>query len=242
MKRIVLFLAAAALGVAAQAQTVFVQSGSQPALEVQRLAPQLVAFAGGDVNFQNLVNGLALGVPVTLTTTIAPGQTQVATFTPTGTMTPLQIAQVLENARQSLIARGIATPSAQQIATTLVGGALPTALGAAQVTGVVQSSSAVGTTTQISPAAALQQNTMAPNGGAGGTAARGNMSDSNMPRGVSDTPPLPVPGVTTGPGTAAGATGTTSATGTTAASGGVSSGPATSTSAAPVRTPVFGAR
>src|SRR5689334_24775713 len=115
MKRIVLFLAAAALAAAAQAQTVFVQSGAQPALEVQRLAPELVAFAGGDVNFQNLVNGLALGVPVTLMTTIAPGQTQAATFTPTGTMTPMQIAQVTENARQSLIARGIATPSAQQI-------------------------------------------------------------------------------------------------------------------------------
>src|SRR3954463_3185742 len=169
MKRIVPILAAALLAAAAQAQTVFVQSGTQPALEVQRLAPQLVAFAGSDVNFQNLVNGLALGVPVTLTTTMAPGQTQVVTFTPTGTMTPVQIAQVLENARQSLIARGIATPSAQQLATALVGGAMPTALGATPVTGLVQSST-VGTTTQMSPAAALQQNTMAPgaaNGAAG---------------------------------------------------------------------------
>ena len=116
MKRIVAFLVAALLTAATQAQTVFVQSGTQPALEVQRLAPQLVAFAGSDVNFQNLVNGLALGVPVTLTTMMAPGQTQVVTFTPTGTMTPVQIAQLLENARQSLIARGIATPSAQQLA------------------------------------------------------------------------------------------------------------------------------
>src|SRR5690348_17667283 len=120
MKRIVLFLAAAALAAGAQAQTVFVQSGAQPALEVQRLAPQLVAFAGGDVNFQNLVNGLALGVPVTLSTTVAPGQTQVVTFTPTGTMTPVQIAQTLESTRQSLIARGIPTPTAQQLATALV--------------------------------------------------------------------------------------------------------------------------
>jgi len=196
MKRILLLLAAAALGTAAQAQNVFVQSGTQPALEVQRLAPQLVAFAGSEVNFQNLVNGLALGVPVTLTTTVAPGQTQVVTFTPSGTMTPVQIAQVLENARQSLIARGIATPTGQQLATALVGGALPTALGSTQVSGLVQSNTTVGTTTQTSPAAVLQQNTMAPNGGAGATAARGNMSDSNMPRGVSDTPPLPVPGVT----------------------------------------------
>ena len=40
-------------------------------LEVQRLAPQLVAFAGGDANFANLVNGLALGAPVTLSTPLA---------------------------------------------------------------------------------------------------------------------------------------------------------------------------
>jgi len=242
MKRIVAFLVAALLTAATQAQTVFVQSGTQPALEVQRLAPQLVAFAGSDVNFQNLVNGLALGVPVTLTTMMAPGQTQVVTFTPTGTMTPVQIAQVLENARQSLIARGIATPSAQQLATALVGGTLPTALGATQVTGLVQSSTTVGTTTQMSPAAALQQNTMTPNAATGATAARGNMSDSAFPRGVSDTPPLPVPGVTTGPGTTAGATGTTGTTGTTAASGALAPSPASATPGAPVRTPVFGAR
>jgi hypothetical protein len=239
MKRIVLLLAAAALASAAHAQTVFVQSGAQPALDVQRLAPQLIAFAGGDVNFQNLVNGLALGVPVTLTSTIAPGQTQVVTFTPTGTMTPLQIAQVLENARQSLIARGIATPTAQQLATALVGGALPTALGATQVSGVVQSSTTVGTTTQMSPAAALQQNTMAPNAAAGASAARSNMSDSALPRGVSDTPPLPVPGVTTGPGTTAGATGTTT---TAAPAGALTPAPAATSAGAPVRTPVFGAR
>ena len=243
MKRIVLFLAVAAISAAAQAQTVFVQSGTQPALDVQRLAPQLVAFAGGEVNFQNLVNGLALGVPVTLSTTIAPGQTQVVTFTPRGTMTPVQIAQTLESTRQSLIARGIATPTAQQLATALVGGALPTALGTTQVGGVVQSSTAVGTTTQMSPAAALQQNTMAPSAAAGAGAARGNMSDSAMPRGVSDTPPLPVPGVTTGPGTTAGATGTTGNAGTTAAGGSLAPTPApATTSAAPVRTPVFGAR
>jgi hypothetical protein len=236
MKRIVLFVAALLLGAAAQAQTVFVQSGTQPALDVQRLAPQLVAFVGGDVNFQNLVNGLALGVPVTLSTTVAPGSTQVVTFTPTGRMTTVQIAQLLESARQSLIARGIATPSAQQLATTLVGGTLSTALGSTPVTGVVPTSTALSTSTQqTSPAAALQQNTMAPNGATGGSATRSNMSDSALPRGVSDTPPLPVPGVTTGPGTTAGATGTTGAA--------LSPTPATpSAPNAPVRTPVFGAR
>ena len=237
MKRIVLLLAAASAIASVQAQTVQFQTGTQPALDVQRLAPQLIAFAGGDVNFTNLVNGLALGVPVTLTSTVAPGVTQIVTFTPSGTMTPVQIAQVLETTRQSLIARGIATPSAQQLATALVGGTLPTALGNTPVNGLVSSSTAIGTSTQqLSPAAAVQA-TVAPNAAAGSTTGRAQMSDSPFPRGISDTPPLPVPGVTTGPGTTAGATGTASpslSAPTNGASGGLS---------APAgRTPVFGAR
>ena len=106
-------------------------------LEVQRLAPQLVAFAGGDANFQNLVNGLASGTAVTLSTVLPTGGTQVVTFTPSGTMTVQQIAQTLENVRQSLIARGIATPSAQQLATAITGGALLTPSGPTLVGGVV---------------------------------------------------------------------------------------------------------
>ena len=236
MKRILFFLLAAAAIASAQAQTVQFQTGTQPALDVQRLAPQLVSFAGGDVNFTNLVNGLALGVPITLTTTVGPGVTQVVTFTPSGTMTPVQIAQVLEAARQSLIARGIATPSAQQLATALVGGTLPTALGNTPMNGLVSSSTALGTSTQqMSPAAAVQA-TVAPNAAAGSTTGRAQMSDSPFPRGISDTPPLPVPGVTTGPGTTAGATGTINPSPTTAASG------ASALPAAAGRTPVFGAR
>ena len=236
MKRILFFLLAAAAIASAQAQTVRFQTGTQPALDVQRLAPQLVSFAGGDVNFTNLVNGLALGVPVTLTTTVAPGVTQVVSFTPTGTMTPVQIAQVLESTRQSLIARGIATPSAQQLATALVGGTLPTALGNTPMNGLVSSSTALGTSTQqMSPAAAVQA-TVAPNAAAGSTTGRAQMSDSPFARGISDTPPLPVPGVTTGPGTTAGATGTTSPGLNTPASG------ASALPAAAGRTPVFGAR
>jgi len=236
MKRILFFLLAAAAIASAQAQTVQFQTGTQPALDVQRLAPQLVSFAGGDVNFTNLVNGLALGVPITLTTTVGPGVTQVVTFTPSGTMTPVQIAQVLESARQSLIARGIATPSAQQLATALVGGTLPTALGNTPVSGLVSSSTGLGTSTQqMSPAAAVQA-TVAPNAAAGSTTGRAQMSDSPFARGISDTPPLPVPGVTTGPGTTAGATGTTSPGLNTPASG------ASALPAAAGRTPVFGAR
>ena len=53
-------------------------------LQVERLAPQLVGFAGSPGNFESLVNGLAAGVPVTLTTATADGVTQTVTFTPPG--------------------------------------------------------------------------------------------------------------------------------------------------------------
>jgi hypothetical protein len=178
MKRLLLLFAA----------TLAFQANAQVAttLEVQRLAPQLVAFAGGDANFANLVNGLALGAPVTLST-----GTQAFSFTPTGTMSALQIAQVLETARQSLIARGIATPTAQQLVATLAGGTLNTALGGTPVNALVNSAQ--------SPATAVQGAT-SPTAATAASAAAGstirNMSDSPLPRGISDTPPLPVPGVT----------------------------------------------
>jgi hypothetical protein len=212
MKRMLLLCAALAAPLAASAQSAPFQFTSQPTIEVQGLAPQLVAFAGGEVNFANLVNGLAFGLPVTLTTPVAPGQTQVVTFTPAGTMSPTQIAQILESARQSLIARGVAAPTAQQIGATLAGGTLTTALGNAQASPLIGTTAALSTTTQgasgtaaaggstMSPAAAIQAQRSAAIAGA---TARGNVSDSPFPRGISDTPPLPVPGVTTGTGVSA---------------------------------------
>jgi hypothetical protein len=199
--RLLLLLGALALSthVAAQAvriQTLPAQTPLAPALEVQRLAPQLVAFAGGDANFQNLVNGLATGTQVTLVS-----GNQVVTFTPSTTMTPLQIAQTLESVRQSLITRGIAAPTAQQLATALVGGALPTALGTTQVNGVVSSTTPLTTSTIAqpqSPAVAIQGSRGA--AAAGSSAAiRGNTSDSPLTRGISDTPPSAVPGTPTAP-------------------------------------------
>src|SRR5262249_10239131 len=93
--------------------------GLLPSQQVAQLAPQLVAFAGGQVNFNNLVNGLALGSTVTLNTVLPTGQIQTVTFTPQGTMTTTQIAQTLELARQSLISRGVAAPTSQQVAVAL---------------------------------------------------------------------------------------------------------------------------
>jgi hypothetical protein len=98
---------------------------------------------------------------------------------------------VLEGARQSLISRGIAAPTAQQLAATLAGGSLATNLGPTPVTGLIG-------TAQQSPAVAVQGRTAPGNAtsAAAGSTGRGNMSDSPFPRGISDTPPLPTPGVT----------------------------------------------
>jgi hypothetical protein len=199
------FILAAALALstnvlaqALETQT-FPQSQIPPALEVQRLAPQLVAFAGGDANFQNLVNGLATGAAVTL----ADG-TQVVSFTPGSAMNALQIAQTLEKVRQSLIGRGIATPTAQQLAIILTGGSLPTALGTTPVTGVVPASTPITTSTAVqqSPAAAIQKG-MSPAAAGGTPAVRSNVSDSPFPRGISDTPAPSVPGAAAAAGSAA---------------------------------------
>lgn len=210
-----------AAGAYGQTQLLQTQTGVPPALEVQRLAPQLVAFAGGDVNFQNLVNGLALGLPVTLTTPIAAGVTQIVSFTPSGTLTPAQVAQTLETARQAAIANGIATPTAQQLSILLNGGALPTATGTTMVNGLINSTGTntalatpTGTGTVPSAAAQLQQTP------------RFSRSDSPLPRGVADTPltssTSASPATSTATGTAA--TGGTATTGGTAPTTGTVAG------------------
>ena len=99
-----LFLAALALacqGAFAQTfSTTTTTTTTTPAISVQRLAPQLVAFAGSQTNFQNLVTGLAQGTPVQLVTVLPDGSAQVVNFTPTGRLSTEQIAQTLEAARQ----------------------------------------------------------------------------------------------------------------------------------------------
>lgn len=139
------------------------QSAVPPALAVQRLAPQLVTFAGSETNFQSLVNGLAQGTAVQLSSALPNGFTQTVTFTPGAPMTPAQIAQVLEGARQQLIGLGIASPTAEQIGFTLMGGIVPTPLGGAPVAGAIrpnppsvaaqiqQANAAGGTTTSATP-------------------------------------------------------------------------------------------
>jgi len=136
---------------------------SAESAEVLGLAPQLVPFAGSTQNFQSLVDGLAAGQPVTLVTQTPDGFTQTVTFTPVGTLTPLQIAQTLEAARQQLISRGIAAPSAQQIGIALAGGTLPTTAGNVQVTGLVPVVN--GTTPSSSAGASTTPGALAPTAG-----------------------------------------------------------------------------
>jgi hypothetical protein len=130
---------------------------------VQRLAPQLVAFAGSEANFQALVAGLTSGTQVQLFSVLPTGFTQNVTFTPTAALSPAQAAQVLEAARQQLIGLGIGTPTAEQLAFALMGGIVPTALGGTQVPGQLNAQAAAN---PPSPAAQIQ----AQNAGAGATA------------------------------------------------------------------------
>jgi hypothetical protein len=227
----VLFAGALAAG-AAHAQTTTptttqilqTQNVVSPVTQVQGLAPQVVPFVGGDTNFQNLVNGFAFGLPVTLSTPVAPGVTQLVTFTPVGTLTPQQIAQTLEQARQVGITNGITSPTAVQLSSILTGGTLPTAIGGTTpvpglVGGTAVSTAVATSNTTVSPAAAMQQGQSF------------NTSDSPFPRGVSDTVTttpttrLDTTGTRIIPGTTAPAT--TSATGTTGTPGAAAAGATT---------------
>jgi hypothetical protein len=195
------------------------QTAVPPTLTVQRIAPQLIAFAGSQANFQSLVNGLAQGTSVQLVTVLPDGSTQVVTFTPAAPMSPTEIAQVLETARQRLIGLGIANPTAEQIAVTLMGGTVPTALGGSQIGGILrpqttpspalqaQANAAGGATTIPAPGVSVQTIP----GTTASTAStssipRINTSDSAIPAGaisrspVPTTPnPVPGPAVSTSP-------------------------------------------
>ncbi|MGH8734875.1 MAG: hypothetical protein ACREVB_14400 [Burkholderiales bacterium] len=171
---------------------------------MQQIAPQLVTFTGSQLNFESLVNGLALGTPVQLISVLPSGLTQTVTFTPAATLSATQIAQVLEATRQQLIGLGISAPTAQQLGAALVGGTVPTALGGSQVAGA----------TAPSPARQIQVQTQpsgVPSTQASTSPLPGNVSDSpiapgttsrSQVEGVSVTPaarPVPAPGAGSSP-------------------------------------------
>ena len=141
-----------------------------PTVTVTRIAPQLVAFAGSPSNFQNLVNGLTQGTPVQLVTLLPDGFTQIVTFTPAAPMPPTQVAQVLETVRQQLIGLGIGSPTAEQIATALMGGVVPTALGGSQVPGVLNPQGGIPSPAVQAQANAAIGTTAAPSGSLGASA------------------------------------------------------------------------
>jgi hypothetical protein len=127
-------IAALMLSAAAYAQTTTISPNAQ---QVQLLGPQLLPFSGSTANFDSLVSGLTTGIPVTLTTVSPDGFVQIVTFMPGTTMSALDAARNMERARQALISRGVATPTAQQLAIALVGGSLTTPSGTTPVAGVL---------------------------------------------------------------------------------------------------------
>lgn len=193
--RTLLALALASFTFSAFAQAVQTPAPQAPApnvtvaQEVERLAPQLVAFAGSRGNFESLVTGLALGVPVTLTTVDASGLVQTTRFAlPGGAQTDaVQIARTLETARQQLISQGVATPSAQQLGELISGTTVPVTVttvppGLAPNAPGPQAPGAAGGTVP-SPAAQIQQRSIP-------DAPRTNTSDS---RNLGSTSASPVP-------------------------------------------------
>lgn len=139
--------AAAALALSAAA---FAQTTLSPATQqVQLLAPQLIPFSGSSGNFDSLVTGLTTGAPVTLATVGLDGSLQIVTFVPGTTLSALDAARLLESARQSLISRGIATPTGQQLAASLMGGTVTTPSGSSAITGVLTGSTTPPTPVQV---------------------------------------------------------------------------------------------
>lgn len=167
-------------------QSASAQTSVPPTVTVQQLAPQLVPFAGSQANFQNLVTGLAQGTQVQLVSVLPDGSTQVVSFTPA----PVPVAQIpslLESTRQQLIGLGIATPSAQQLALALTGGAVPPTLA-----GENRPSPAVQTQSHVAP-------TNAAAAASAEAAARVNTSDSLLPPGATSRTPVPSTPATPGP-------------------------------------------
>jgi hypothetical protein len=81
---------------------------------------------------------LSIGKPVVISTPLASGHLQTVSFVPpAGPMSQAAASRMIERAQNDLAGRGIHRPTALQIAVTLLGGALPTAMGEVQVPGLL---------------------------------------------------------------------------------------------------------
>ena len=174
----------------------YAQTAVPPAVTVQRIAPQLVTFAGSQGNFQSLVTGLAQATPVQLVSVLPDGSAQVVSFTPAAAVPAEQIAPTLEAARQRLIGLGIGAPSAEQIAFSLVGGTVPTPLGGAPVNGMLNPQSTPSPAVQVQAVSPTTPQSF-PLASQPLAAPRVNTSDSPLPAGAtSRTPTLPTTPIT----------------------------------------------
>jgi hypothetical protein len=189
---VLLLLAFPCVQAAAQTTPLFTsEQNGGAAQQVQSASPQLVTFAGSEANLQALVNGIGLGQTVTLVTPGADGVLQIVTFTPPSALGS-DVSRALEQARTNLIARGISQPTAQQVATALMGGTLATAAGPVQLSGVL--------TGAIAANAFQVRNEIAGNlvGGAtpfGGSAANLQALSTGLRQGTAITLTAPVNGV-----------------------------------------------
>lgn len=156
------------------------------AQQVTALAPQLALMAGSVANLRSLAAGLVLGQPITLTAVTPDGIAQTVMLTPPAAMTPLAAAQLLENTRQALITRGIATPTPEQVGVALTGGTLPTPVGNALVPGTL--------TGTINPAALQVQRQVAGLSPLGGSGANANLQ--SLTNGLTTGAPITLTGTT----------------------------------------------
>jgi hypothetical protein len=192
----VAFVAALAIG----CHGVYAQTAVPPELTVQRIAPQLVTFAGSQSNFQSLVTGLAQGTAVQLASVLPDGSVQIVSFTPRAALAVEQIAPTLEAARQQLIGLGIGAPTAEQLALSLTGGTVPTAVGGVQVNGLLNSQNLPSPAVQMQAVSPITLQTL-PAANQPLAAPRVNTSDSPIPSGATSRTPT----LTTAPITAPGA-------------------------------------
>ena len=104
------------------------------------LALPAAAWAQGHftpVTTQTLMSGLNSGRPMVITTPLASGYLQTVSFVaPSGPMPQAKAAQLIQLAQKDLAKRGIETPTALQIAVTLLGARCPRPTGDFHVPGL----------------------------------------------------------------------------------------------------------
>jgi hypothetical protein len=103
------------------------------------LAAALLLPAAASAQFVSVTTpALSIGKPVVITTPLASGHLQTVSFVPpSGPISEAAATRMIERAQSDLAQRGIARPTALQIAITLLGGVLPTPQGDVQMPGLL---------------------------------------------------------------------------------------------------------